>query len=271
MTFRAPLVIQQNRLAPSRHDGALANLLETTLRSQDKLPFRQLDWQLPPRGAEFALANRTHTWNGLETTLVSKDALPFRQSDWQLPPRGAEFALANRSHQWNGLETTLLSKDALPFSQADWPLPNVAGRQSMSWEPQNLQINAVVPVVVVPGVPQVGNNDFWIKGYRPIGQKRRWRYWWEKDPCDIPAEIPVSEDVEEIQAEANAVSSCITDMVIQRAAEATLAIMRAYYEVLMEQITVKQQAALVEAGLRIENEKAVKRLVRKKKIMLLLS
>lgn len=127
------------------------------------------------------------------------------------------------------------------------------------------------PPPVVVGKPIVGNNDFWKKGYRQIGQTRRWRYWWEKDPTLIPAEIPVAEEVEEIQAEANAVSSYITDLVIERAAEETLKIMRAYYDLLQEQIAIRQQKARVEAGIVSARVAKEQRIIKRKKMMLLLS
>lgn len=127
------------------------------------------------------------------------------------------------------------------------------------------------PPPVVTGTPAVGNNTFWKKGYRQIGQTRRWRYWWETDPCAIPETITLSEDIEEIQAESNAVASCITDMVMERAAEATLQIMRAYYEVLQEQIEVRQKNARIEAGIVQERKKKEAAIIRKKKIMLLLN
>lgn len=123
------------------------------------------------------------------------------------------------------------------------------------------------------GQPIVGNNDFWIKGHKRIGQKRRWRYWWETDPTDIPEEIAVAEDVEEIQAESNALASYITDLVIERAAERTLEILRTYSDLLQEQILARQQTARIAADLHIAEEKRIReaKILKRKRIILLLN
>ena len=114
-------------------------------------------------------------------------------------------------------------------------------------------------------VVTAGNNTFWKKGYRQIGQKRRWRYWWEQDPTTVPDVIPVPETVEEIKQEIADVNSYITDLVIERAAAGTLEVMRAYAEILQEQSIVKQQAVAILSA----KEKEQEILKRKRQILLL--
>lgn len=150
MTLRAPLVIQQNRAAPAQHEFARTNLLETTLLSKDALPFRQSDWQLPPRGYEFPVANRFHAWNGLEHTLLSKDALPFRQQDW-LVPKVAEFPIELRTFL-NPVELQLIGKDQFfgapgQVQDYDWqnPQATIPSDRSAVWQAPLPLLNPAPP------------------------------------------------------------------------------------------------------------------------------
>lgn len=114
-------------------------------------------------------------------------------------------------------------------------------------------------------------------GSKPGGGGTAWgygklpRYWWQKDPTDIPDDLEASEDIEQIQVEMQAVQRYVTDLVIQRAAEETIRIMRAYAELLYEQLQQRMQAIQSLITEKKAEEAIQKVIQRKRKIMLLLS
>lgn len=140
MTFRPPLITRQEpvKRAPEFQQS---NLLETTLRSKDALPFRQRDWP-NPRGPEFPVSLRTWT-DSYKLQLIGKDRLPTRQSDWP-NPRGPEFAIDLRT--WtNSYKLGLIGKDALPTRQRDWPNPKLPGIDTRAdQQSRNLALTQVV-------------------------------------------------------------------------------------------------------------------------------
>lgn len=140
MTFRPPLITRQEpvKRAPELQQS---NLLETTLRSKDALPFRQQDWP-NPRGPEFPSILRT--WiDSYKLMLIGKDKFPNRQSDWP-NPRGPEFSVALRT--WtDSYKLGLIGKDALPTRQRDWPNPKAPGIDTRSdQQSTNLALSQVV-------------------------------------------------------------------------------------------------------------------------------
>jgi hypothetical protein len=91
----------------------VGNLLETTLASQDQLPFRQTEWPVAPAPKRAPLADPL---NLLGTTL----AVPFSQTNWPLPLRrvAGDVSFTQTS------ALSLQSVAAAPFTQSDWPLPS---------------------------------------------------------------------------------------------------------------------------------------------------
>lgn len=104
---------------------------------------------------------------------------------------------------------------------------------------------------------------------------KRPKYWWEVDPEAIPESVILSDEIEEIQLEEQAVARKIDELVLERAAASTIRIMTAYAELLNEQLAAKmalvqgyekaQETAFEEAQIAIKVAK------QKKKTMLLLN
>lgn len=140
MTFRPPLITRQEPVnrAPEFQQS---NLLETTLRSKDALPFRQQDWP-NPRGPEFPSILRTWT-DSYKLMLIGKDKFPNRQSDWP-NPLGPEFAVALRT--WtDSYKLGLIGKDALPSRQRDWPNPRAPAVDTRSdQQGRNMSLSQVI-------------------------------------------------------------------------------------------------------------------------------
>lgn len=148
--------------APAREPGLLSWALPYNLclyQGLDKLPVRQLEWQVPraaepypyrsfeafynrnligkdkffdgpgnvpdfdypvPRSPE-SYPYRTWTQNLLQTTLAPSLAKPLNQYDWPVP-RGAEPDWRRSWEFW--FNKNLIGKDQLPVRQLDWQLPS---------------------------------------------------------------------------------------------------------------------------------------------------
>lgn len=67
----------------------------------------------------------------------------------------------------------------------------------------------------------------WRKGKRP-------KYWWEKDDPAPPENWVPPDSLPALEAETEALQSYVTDLVLERATEGSLRILRAYQEILQE-------------------------------------
>lgn len=122
---------------------------------------------------------------------------------------------------------------------------------------------------IIPGGGAITKRKYWQK--RP-------RYWWEKDDTYIPPDIPLAELLDDVKEEEIALAGYIDQLVIDRAAENTLRIMRTYAQILHEQMLIKQAnerwSEEVASSQRMidEQQKAVQKVIhRKKKTMLLMN
>ena len=113
---------------------------------------------------------------------------------------------------------------------------------------------------VAGGIPQVGDNRFWKKGKRPFP-----RYWWQKDPKNIPDDIPLVDGLEELEKEEKELTLYLDEINDDGRADEIIRILRAYSEILNEQLQMRH------ASEEMQRITAVKKAKRRKKIILLLS
>ena len=116
---------------------------------------------------------------------------------------------------------------------------------------------------VVSQPPQVGDNQFWRKGKRPFP-----RYWWEKDPLNIPDDLPLIDLLEEVEAEELALLEFIDTVGDDHTSNEILRVLRAYAEILHDQAEMKRASAEMQREL---SKETVKKANRRKAIAILLN
>lgn len=89
----------------------------------------------------------------------------------------------------------------------------------------------------------VGNNNFWIKGKKRFPRPR---YWWEKDPEEIPETIPLVDLLEELEEEEKALEEYIWELEYDGIADRILTVLHAYAAILKEQAEMKRESARIQ-------------------------
>ena len=95
--------------------------------------------------------------------------------------------------------------------------------------------------------PQVGDNRFWRKGKRPFP-----RYWWEKDPLNIPDDLPLIDLLEEVEKEEIALLEFIDTVGDDHTSNEILRVLRAYAEILHDQAEMKRASIEMQRELKRE-------------------
>ena len=102
---------------------------------------------------------------------------------------------------------------------------------------------------------------------RYFGNWKRPKYWWEKDPENIPYNIPLVDLLEEVEEEERELASFIGTLEDDGFDDRVLHVLRMYAEILRDQAEAKRTSRQMQAELATNN---VKRANRKKAMILLL-
>jgi len=218
---------------------------------------------------KLSLAVGAYVYTGQAATLTVARRLALDAGAYVYTGQAASLTVARKlslaagAYAYVGQDATLTYVPGA--ARVDYVLACAAGAYAISGKNAGLvYVNNAPPAVVTGG----GGGGLGYSGKRP-------KYWWEVDPEAIPESVILSDEIEEIQLEEQAVARKIDELVLERAAASTIRIMTAYAELLNEQLAAKmalvqgyektQEMAFEEAQIAIKVAK------QKKKTMLLLN
>jgi len=213
------------------------------------------------------LATGAYVYTGQAATLTVARRLALATGAYVYTGQAASLTVARKLSLAAGAYAYVGQAATLTYvaGKVNYVLTCVAGAYAISGQDATLVYVSGTPTAVVTGG---GGGGLRYSGKRP-------KYWWEVDPEAIPESVILSDEIEEIQLEEQAVARKIDELVLERAAASTIRIMTAYAELLNEQLAAKmaliqgyekaQEIAFEEAQIAIKVAK------QKKKTMLLLN